>query len=152
MRLCHLVSPVLLLTIAFLSGCSTDTKQNSAKLVPVSGTVTLDGQPLAGASVRFNPDQKTKGLAAYGVTDQDGKFELKDRGDRKGAPVGHFRVVITKLAMPDGSPIPKDMDAITAGATEQLPANYSDPTKTELTADVPEGGKTFEFKLVSKKK
>jgi hypothetical protein len=44
------------------------------KPVPVSGTVTLNGQPIEGAEVSFFPAD-AKGRAATGMTDMAGRFK-----------------------------------------------------------------------------
>ena len=77
---------VLLLTGA--AGCG-----GGPKLFPVSGLVTLDGQPLADAGVLFVPVDK--GPAASGTTDAAGKFRLTTT-NRSGAIAGHYGVAISK--------------------------------------------------------
>jgi hypothetical protein len=69
-----------------------------------------------------------------------------------GAPVGSYKVVISKLKRKDGSDFPLDSPEgpMDAGADESLPPIYSDPEKTTLTADVPAGGGTVDFPLKSK--
>jgi len=56
-----------------LGGCSSGPP--GPKLVPASGTVTLDDKPLASADVMFIPEDQTKGQAAVARTDDGGKFE-----------------------------------------------------------------------------
>src|SRR6185369_10767165 len=51
-------------------GCS-GRPSNVAK--KVTGTITLGGQPLAGAKVVFTPD---KGNPSFGTTDAEGKYTL----------------------------------------------------------------------------
>ena len=77
------------LAIALLtSGC-----RPGPKLSPVTGTVTLDGQPLADAQVEFQP---TQGAApSYGTTDAAGQYELRYTKDKLGAVVGSHVVRIT---------------------------------------------------------
>ena len=75
------VAAVLLLIA--LAGCS------SSEVVPVSGTVTAEDGPLAGADVAFRPaDQKTAGLGGSGIN----KLAILDPNDtqvdaRSGATV-----------------------------------------------------------------
>lgn len=88
---------IVLLLLLQLTGCSPD--RNSA---PVSGRVTLDGEPQEGIFVYFEPElpediDPLKGLSkSFGKTDSDGRFELNfmdadkmdaDK-DRLGAIVG----------------------------------------------------------------
>jgi Domain of unknown function (DUF6795) len=65
--------------------------------VPVSGVVTLDGQPIEGATVYFYAvgDEKD-GRPAHGTTDKEGKFKLSTLGDEDGALRRNYKVVITK--------------------------------------------------------
>ena len=76
------------------------------ELVPVSGTVTLDGKPLSGATVTFLPVGATRGRSCYGVTGADGRYELMETDKNKGAPEGEFEVLCNKWVMPDGSDLP----------------------------------------------
>ena len=61
--------------------------------VPVSGTVTLDGKPVEGATVTFHliGDDK-EGRPATGQTDKAGAFRLKT-GNEDGARPGEYKVV-----------------------------------------------------------
>lgn len=136
----------LLLAIA---GCG---RQDSGvkvpeELAPVTGLVTMDGKPLSGASILFTPGPDTHGQGAYGVTDADGKYELTHYSNKKGIPPGRYLVVITKYTLADGSPIPQGQTAADANASESIPAAYSDANSTQLSAEVPSGGKTFDFEL-----
>src|SRR5262245_18422913 len=76
-------------------GCSGE----GYKVAPVSGRVTLDGKPLAGAHVHFAP-VATKGKidpgpTSQGKTDADGRYTLSlDTSCRPGAVVGHHKVYI----------------------------------------------------------
>ena len=72
-------------------------------LVPVSGTVTLDGKPVSGVTVTFIPTGATGGGASYGATDASGKYELKSNDGRPGAVAGEFKVACNKWVKADGS-------------------------------------------------
>ena len=64
-------------------------------LVKVQGTVTLDGQPLEGATVMFIPVDGV-GKPGVGATDQDGVFELSSSNKpQDGVAPGDYKVVIT---------------------------------------------------------
>src|SRR5687767_4357332 len=73
--------PLLLtagLLLAVVGGCET---YDGPPLYPVSGTVTLDGKPLANAGVMYLPRGSTRGNACLGITDASGKYVLKaERG------------------------------------------------------------------------
>lgn len=114
---------------------------SATPLAPVSGTVTLNGQPLADATVAF-------GGVSRGVTGADGRYELST-GENKGSPVGKQRVYIEKWVLPDGSLYKGEVSPFEANARQLLPPRYSDEGVSELTADVPADGGTFDFSLKS---
>lgn len=99
----------------------------------VSGKVTLDGEPLAGATVEFSP---VGGSPAYGVTDEQGRYKLDFSSDQNGAPVGQHRVRITSFN--EGKPRIK----------ERVPLKYNRQSK--LTRDVAGGKQEFNFDLLTK--
>src|SRR5256885_15245756 len=64
-------------SITFLLGCSTDVKHGA-----VSGTVTLDGQPLKSGTIRFDSDDGRTAAAAASIV--DGPFSVKlSAGDKR---------------------------------------------------------------------
>ena len=138
---------------AAFGGCSKG-KVAPEGLVPVTGTVTLDGQPLAGALVTYIPTGTQTGVVdAAGETDDQGKFKLLTfEGQEEGAVPGEYRVVISKLVKADGSIAKptKDkspMQLMLDGAKETVPAEYSDLAFSKLKATVPQGGGTNDFPL-----
>lgn len=58
----------------------------------VTGTVTLDGQPVSDATVAFRPSGG--GRSAYGVTKADGTYELSTLKPGDGALPGTHKVTI----------------------------------------------------------
>lgn len=78
--------PVGLLLVS-TTGCG----PSGPNVVPVSGKVLIDGQPLTFGYVRFVP---TGGRASDAEIQSDGTFELRYSGDQKGALVGEHRVEI----------------------------------------------------------
>jgi hypothetical protein len=134
---------LLLLAIAFASclpGCSDE----GLPLAKVSGKVTFDGQPVAGASVVFRPDA---GPSAVGETDAHGQFALMTRAPGDGAVVGHHTVTISAptrgLSLTVGQPA-----AAVPPPSLALPARYERPESSGLSADVAESGNDFTFALV----
>jgi hypothetical protein len=117
--------------------------------VSVSGTVTLDGKALPGAALRFVPTGSTRGVGGMGRAGADGKYTLKGMRGAAGILPGTYKVVISKLVMPDGTDFPADskVGPMDSPAKEQLPATYSDSNQTRLTATVPEGGGVVDFRL-----
>ena len=85
---------VVAVSVGVLAGCDAPPRSNydGLGLVPVTGTITLDGQPLAGAVVSFDaPD----GQFAYGLTDSSGNYSLQVDSVAKGCPSGPRTVRIS---------------------------------------------------------
>jgi len=112
--------------------------------------VTLDGQPLVGANVTFMPVETTPGQGGTGTTDTAGKYEVTHFRAGKGAEPGAYRVVISKLVMQDGSPIPAGQSAAELLTKDAVPREYSDYNATTLKATVEAGGKPIDFALKSR--
>lgn len=137
--------------MAFVAGCG-GSSSNQPKLVPVTGTVTLDGKPLSGVSVSLIPTGATRGTGASGYTNAAGRYEITASHGGRGSPVGEYRVVAAKLVMPDGSdfPINSNIVPIDSPAKQILPLCYSHPQHTVLKATVQDGPNTIDFPLSSK--
>ena len=118
-------------------------------LAPVSGKITLDGKPLADATVGFYPLGEHGDVMSSGRTNSNGEYTLKTvKTMQTGAVVGKHRVSITLEPDLTGSDAPADK--VKAGRPPRLPARYQG-LESELTCDVPSGGKTdANFDLKSK--
>ena len=117
---------------------------NGPNVAEVTGTVTLDGQPLEGAEIEFQPIDIPNGSPSYSInrTGPDGEYSLQYNDTLKGAMVGEHKVRITTFQQistdEGGGEIP-----------EQLGPEYN--TKTELTATVKAGkSNVCNFDLKSK--
>lgn len=154
-----------LFSISTLVGCG-----DSGSNAPVSGVVTLDGNPLSGIRVTFFPEAAT-GNAAPGpystaVTDSEGKFSLVDRYDNPGAMVWKHKVEFEWDEMDeaavsdamegadgDGS---RDLAAVKAAKTQQnkfrkIPENYEHGGARQFVVDVPAGGlESYSLEMKSK--
>jgi len=121
------------LTIA-TAGCG------SASVVPVSGRVTLDGQPAAGVHVGFQPmaaiGQQNPGGGSYAVTDLEGRFTLRlVETDQPGAVVAQHRVEIIAKSETDDD---RDRRGKAPPLKLVIPAEYN--RESQLTFTVPSGG------------
>ncbi len=141
-------SLVVALTLFTVVGCGSSDIQVAKR---VSGVVTLNGKPLANASVTFVPaatsDNQNAGPTAQGLTNVQGKYELAVDPSTTGAVVGQCRVYITTLI---GQPGADDRDAggPVAKMQELIPARYN--MNTQLTFNVPaEGTESANFELKS---
>ena len=85
--------PAILLPVGiFLTGCS---NSSGPPTYAVTGTVTMQGKPLAGAVITFVPTGN-EGVAASAITDSDGKYALTTRQAGDGARPGEYRVKVSK--------------------------------------------------------
>jgi hypothetical protein len=117
-------------------GCAAE----APKIVPVSGLVTLDGKPLANATVTFSPIAKpgevNAGDGSAGKTNANGEYTLTTSRGVPGAQVGKHRVSISLLAQQAGA-----SDERRRGGPpleNKVPARYSD--NSELTFEVTAAG------------
>jgi len=129
-----------------VSGCKPGV--NRPATAPVSGTVTLGGAPIAGATVSFQAVDGSRSSVA--ITDASGRYELTTfvRGD--GAVPGDYKVAVSKVTQdvvesapgknePPVGPIPEPKN--------ELPAKYADAAKSGLKATVTSGSNAANFDL-----
>jgi hypothetical protein len=119
-----------------LTGCN---REGLPGLGRVTGTITMDGKPVSGALVAFDPVDGSA-APAMGRTDADGNYELYYSRGNKGAKVGESTVRINtyqETGEDDGRQIQK----------ETIPSRYN--VHTELKATVERGNNKFDFALKS---
>lgn len=140
----RLLLPALLLG---LYGCgATDTRPT---VVPVTGQVLYNGEPVAGAQVAFWGDGTS--TPAVGQTDSSGRFKLMTQ-EREGAIPGKHKVTVSKTEVLGGtgdSPSMDDAAKAPAVATEtksHLPEKYGDQSQSPLEQTVTNSGPN-DFKL-----
>ena len=104
-------------------------RSDRPELAPVAGAITLEGQPLVGATVVFHPDE---GKVSRAKTDENGHYEMVYLREIVGAKLGHHKVKITTLSEETRK--------------ERLPPKYHQ--QTELEAVVDEGPNEFDFDLL----
>jgi hypothetical protein len=121
------------------------------ELGKVTGTITLDGKPLVGVAVVFQPDS---GRPARGKTDAEGKYELIYIRQTKGAKVGPNRVEIAPSEEGEeaeqaelGDDVSQNPAAKPQSSKPTVPSRYN--SKSELKVDVKSGVNTFDFALES---
>ena len=123
---------VMTMWLLVLVGC----RREPYEVAPVSGRITVDGDPLEECRIRFQPvsssDSINPGPGAFAVTDQDGRFTLRTINPvQPGAVVGKHRVWLTTVTEADAS---SELGLITA---EKVPARYHNG---QLDFEVPSGG------------
>ncbi len=115
-------------------------RAEQVEIAPVEGTVTMDGKPLANASIVFIPEL---GRPAGAMTDKKGHYVLSFAGGRLGAMLGRNKVRISTVRDPS-----EDQDGnIIPGAPEIVPMKYN--ARTELKYTVGKGKNVVNFDLSS---
>jgi hypothetical protein len=111
----------------------------------VSGTLTLDGQPLAASdtvrvTIMFYPEGG--GAPAAALADTNGRYELST-GGQMGIAQGRYVAVVSAT----------DSSSDAAGGAPRkkiiTPVKYADPKQSGLVADVKPGNNTIDFALES---
>jgi hypothetical protein len=154
-RLRPLLALVLFQSLTFVTGCGgLSGDSDRPTVVNVSGTVTLNNQPIEGATVLFSPTDG--GLGATGLTDADGKFQLRTFEQNDGAVPGRYDVAVFKYDMSTANPELEDDLASElrpdngepVGPTPLLPDRYADASTSDLSREVsPDGVNDFTFEL-----
>jgi hypothetical protein len=121
----------------------------------VTGQVTLDGNPLAGATVALIPKDASRFQMKerpQGVTDADGKFTISTYESGDGAPEGDYGVAIAMNTLEadgedDTNQNPRRRPKL------RIPALYQNPEQSGLSATVARKSNELPpFQLVSTKK
>ena len=147
-----MIAPVLTLA-ALTAGCG----ESGPKLVPVSGTVTVDGKPMAGLVLSFLPDPSNTGaLPSENEVGSDGKYTAVTQG-RKGLVPGKYHVVILRGPAAAGIVKAEEKAANEAfkddpfmAAASEAPAKKKDSKTLKFfeiafDKDVPAEGGTMDF-------
>ena len=153
MNRCSSIVRTVSLWVVSLSLCGCGSGSDQPELGEVTGTITMDGKPLAATIVVFSPDN---GRPARGRTDAEGKYELTYIGETRGAKIGHHRV---EIAPNEEGEDESEIEAANAGENVSAPPSPVKPEKTKvpsryntdsvLEADVKAGENVFDFKLES---
>ena len=134
--------------LVLLPGCG------KPPMIPVTGTVTLAGKPLPFCKVNFFPDvaefDPLTQVYGYGITDADGKFQIRHPGGEMGIYPGTYRVTFVAWVDNKGNPIPFDAkpSEVKGGVKNLLPGTYESLEDTPERATVTRSGLDQTFKLV----
>jgi hypothetical protein len=134
------------LGFCLLAGCGS---AGGPALTPVTGTVTLDDKPLAGALVRFMPQGNTKGNGGSARTDAAGKYEIVAHAmsERKGLLPGDYKVMVTRLVTPEGVLLLTKVTPIDKPSQETVPEPYCKPQLTPLEVTIGAEAVTYDVPL-----
>lgn len=154
----RLIAAALLMLVGGV-GCSSGAEgANRIDVYPVIGRVTMNGNPVANATVTFSPQADQP--VAMGRTDASGNYSLTTYEADDGAAPGDYKVMVTKSAggsKAGGAPShdPNDPQASSADpqamhaaartssgenlSSSLLPQKYASKADTDLTASVTDG-------------
>lgn len=129
-----------------MAGCNATS--DAPATFPVTGVVTLDGQPVAGADVSFLPAAgDAEAAPAQAVTDDAGRFEVatlfdQGRTSQPGMRPGSYAVQITKIERPPPAA------GLSQAPKNVLPRKYASTATSGLNATVTADGENeFAFAL-----
>ena len=143
--------PAMLAAMAIVAGCG----ESGPRLVPVSGTVTINGKPLEGAEVTFLPTESNEnGQPGVDTSGPEGNIKPMTRG-RAGLVPGPYKVKVIKSRV-DPSRVPAELKDDRAMAELMLNGDVAlqpggappkkkgtqgrEKIEAEFDRDVPEGG------------
>lgn len=142
-----LAAAAILVMFSTLTGCSS---KEQAKTYPVSGTVTLDGSPLVGATVMLQPIEG--GSFGFGETDSKGLFVISTFAVGDGAIPGEHRIVVSKKAAaaelaPAGDGDNEPQTDENPSDSQRVPKRYSNAETSGLKVLVEDGVEPLVLKL-----
>jgi hypothetical protein len=156
----RLGAALMMVLMVIAVGCYSGTRRPPT--YPVTGTVTMKGQPLAGATVVFVPAEGATHEPATGITDAAGHFKLSTFLADDGAQEGEYRVKIAKYDTKAPTKADKEQylsyeeEQKRSFPTDELPTppsknllakKYESETTSGLTHTVTKGTNTVELKL-----
>jgi len=146
-----LLALLFLVTAVNILGCS----DGKLRTEPVRGIVTLDGEPLEGATVSFTPKNPDEGIASFGLTNAQGEYLLQTLAGRvdAGTLPGEYTVTISKFkAVPTGRMLRCDNSGEMSPEMEGViyfprMTFYAEARTTPFSATVVRGRNHFDFDM-----
>ena len=137
-----------------LGGCS-----GRSGRIPVSGSVTVDGEPGTITIVTFTPVSSSAPPEHAGtvITDDKGQFAIGNREQDTGLMPGEYRVTFSRfLANKGGKAVhgggKKSEIEYDVPSKESISDEYRDKANSPITAKVSKSSTEFKFELSVKKK
>ena len=133
---------VTALVLLACAGCGSDVSP-----VPVRGTITLDGSPLKGVQILFDPIVTAGAVTpprSRALADDQGHYALKCDTGQSGAVPGKHRVTVMYMMSSH------DQATALKSGVRPIPAKYSAAALTPLQIEVNSGQDTYDLHLKSK--
>ena len=139
------ITTILLWSLAlFMSGCFHSppaVDYSSLRLARVQGRVTLDGKPVAGASISFEDVRTQPPRISSGTTDDSGHYTMDYDSTQPGVLPGEKIIRIRGGALAEG-------EDDSGQADSRIPAKYNRDSELKRTIE-PDGAHTFDFELTT---
>lgn len=117
--------------------------EKPSNLIPVTGKVTLEGQPLVHGTVSYRPQGDLTSPQATGPLDKEGTYRLYTDG-QPGAPAGRYRVVVFAYDQPTSGPghrgLPRSV------ISDRYHREETTPLEREVRTDAPPSAYDLELK------
>ena len=137
------IPPLLAVALVVVTGCWPQTDR-----LPISGKITLDGQPLDDGTVRFTSKGSEK-LSASGAAVQNGEYHIPQD---KGLPPGTYHVEISAPDL-DAPPVvyraAPGEPSLPPGPPERIPPEYNTNSNKTISVTA-EGDNHFEFNIATR--
>jgi hypothetical protein len=127
-------SAILLVVLLASTGCNNSgpTPLNPKAVVPVTGTIHIDGRPAEKVGIKLWPNagrDTENPTASQGMTGSDGKFAMTTYYQGDGVPVGEYRLTFRQV-----------LNTYVKPARDELQGGYEEPSGSthllSVTADV----------------
>ncbi|MDR3197819.1 MAG: hypothetical protein LBU34_08140 [Planctomycetaceae bacterium] len=134
-----------IMVLVTFSGCKKEPK--TLGVVPASGTVTLDGEVIEGASITFVPKPGTSGgQGVSAISDKNGHFSLGILQSGEGAIPGIYWVSVIKIT--DITPFTPEERVKLSDAGRpvkpvyryEIPQKYENPKSSGIEIEIPDIG------------
>lgn len=130
--------------VIFSVGCSSGSNvdYSGLGLIKVSGVVTLNGSPLPAVTVLF---ESPNGQFSYGVTNENGQYQLAYDSDTFGVTPGEKTIRIRKKPMSEvGDEFESEDEELSSTKQQEiLPPKFN--TKSDLKMTVPSSSYDIEL-------
>lgn len=113
-----------------LTGCG----ESRVEVFPVSGKLTFDGKPPAGAQITLHPvSAGVEGVAPSGAVKPDGSFQVSAYQAGDGAPAGDYVATVQWFRFDE---------KLGGAGPNVIPAKYTDPKTSPIKVTVKAGAPT----------
>ncbi|MDR1141126.1 MAG: hypothetical protein LBL62_05490 [Planctomycetaceae bacterium] len=131
------ISLILFISVLLISGC----QDKGAKVIPVTGTITQNGQALADVRIEFS--KTGNGAMSFAETDMEGHFTLTHTHGKSGAEPGKYRVSVFRKGKPIPLPAGKKLEDIPEERRNQTTPDVpiTNSNKSPIEIEITESGK-----------